>query len=139
MFGTRTLGIGPWDNGYPIGGVGANPHASCAADAGGLIAGAAGVILDRFGWVDPISGEVSNIYTAGFTLGYVLPQPQRLARNGWLAAYWNGGPPAWVQNPGLVLRAGQMVTMLAVGDFWIRFPGGVQAGQQRQAHAAAEE
>ena len=111
--------------GYPIGGIGANPFASLTAGAP-LTAGINGVVWDRFAWADPISGQISNVYTEGFILGYVLPQPERYGRNGWNLAYWNDE----VANPGLVLRLGQMVTLAAKGDFWTRFPAGAQVGAQ---------
>ena len=126
-----------YGNGYPQGGLGSNPFASvCAPFAGALKAAPGGVVVERFGWADPDTGQVSNVYQPGFIFGIVLPQPQRYARNGWLTAYWNGGPPGYPQNPGLVLRGGQFVALAAVGDFWLRFPLGAQIGAQVWANQA---
>lgn len=95
-----------------------NPYASMVASAAGqMTAGVDGVILGRFGWVDPDTGQVSNVYGgAGQQLGFVMPR-----WGTWAALYCQDG--TWV------LREGLMVTLASRGDFWARFPGGCFAGQ----------
>lgn len=118
-----------YGNGYPEGGLGFNPFASVPAPiAGSLVAGADGVTLNRFGWADPDTGEVSNLYAPSTLFGLVLPQPFRYARNGWNLAYWSAGA--------LILRAGQFVTLAAQGDFWVRFAAGASVGAQVFANPA---
>jgi hypothetical protein len=117
------LEIGPYGDGYSDCGRGYNPFACVPSPlAFAPVAGPDGVSLNRFGWLDPDTGEVSNIYEAGALLGLILPQPYRYARNGWNLAYWSAGA--------LILRSGQMVTLAAQGDFWVRFAGGAMPGQQ---------
>ena len=107
-----------------------NPYASVASPTPhAAVAGPSGVVFNRFGWLDPDSGQVSNVYAPATLLGLVLPQPFRYARNGWMLAYWD---PA----RGLVLRSGMMITLAAQGDFWVRFPLGAQVGQQVWANQA---
>ena len=84
--------------------------------AGQLTAGPNGATLGRFGWVDPDTGQVSNVYSAGQQLGFVMPR-----WGTWAALYCQEG--TWV------LREGLMVTLASRGDFWARFPAGCSPGQ----------
>jgi hypothetical protein len=99
-----------------------NPLATVPAGNGQLTAGVNGCIFGRFGFADPNSGQVSNSFAPGQTIGFVLPQWFRFARNGWNLAYW--------EACALVLRQGMSVVLAAAGDFWARFCGGAQAGQK---------
>ena len=102
---------------------GRGPFASVPSEPGGHTAGVNGVTIGRFGWADPISGQVSSFLIGpNQVLGFVLPQRDRYARNLWNLAYWNAGA--------LILRKGMQVVLAAVGEFWARFPSGCSVGQQ---------
>jgi hypothetical protein len=88
----------------------------------GLTAGPNGVAFCRFAWVDPATGQCSNVYQAGAALGIVLPQYARVARNGWNVAFQN-----W-PDPTLILRSGMMVDLMTQGNIWLRFAGGATIG-----------
>lgn len=94
-----------------------NPFASMLAGEGELAAGAAGVIVSRFAWADPITGQVSNTRMANGRLGFVLP-----VWGPWTRIYCDAG--LWI------LRSGQRITLAVKGDFWCRFMGGAAAGQK---------
>lgn len=122
------------------------PYASFPAGNSGLVAGSSGVILGRFGWA--ADGIVSNAYSAGAILGFVLPVYD--AWN-WQRAYPSF--PAWQQKnqsgysvdpvvnnntfPVLVLRSGQQVVLGSVGDFVTPFQYGIQTGAQVYADPAS--
>jgi hypothetical protein len=118
------LGALQYGSGYPQqGGIGFNPYASVPAPlARSWLAGAAGVALNRFAWGDPASGLVANVYEPATLFGLAIPQPYRVARNGWNLAYWN--------QRALILRQGMGLVLAAIGDFWVRFPGGAIVGSQ---------
>jgi hypothetical protein len=109
-------------------GFGRAPFAAYIAGPGGVVAGPDGVALGIFGWVDPASLQVSNLFTSGFQLGFVLP-----VFNGW---NWqrvyrqcppvpcSGAPTLWILRPGL----GCVIAVQ--GDFLTQFPEGAQAGAQ---------
>src|ERR1035441_534105 len=98
---------------YPFEGAiaGRGPFASVPSEPGGHTAGVNGVIIGRFGWADPVSGQVSSsLLGPNQVLGFVLPQRDRYARNLWNLAYWNAGA--------LTLRKGVPLVLAAVGEFW---------------------
>lgn len=114
-----------------------SPIATLPACAGALTAGVAGVSFDRFAWADPVLGLVSNTYTAGFTLGFVMPQKLRYARNGWNLAAWSNAPTPGLPPPApssapatLILRQGMMVNLAVQGDFSMLFQTPTPAGAQ---------
>jgi len=93
-----------------------NPYASASAGAQQMTAAPGGVILSRFGWADPDSGQVSNVFSRGARLGWVCP-----TRGTWARVYWNGF--AWA------LRQGLGCVLAVLGDFHAQFCLGAQAGQ----------
>ena len=106
---------------------GRGPFASVPSEPGGHTAGVNGVTIGRFGWADPVSGQVSSsLIGPNQVLGFVLPQRDRYARNLWNLAYWNAGA--------LTLRKGVPLVLAAVGEFWTRFPLGCSIGQQVYAN-----
>jgi hypothetical protein len=94
-----------------------NPYASLLSTAApGLVVGPTDIATGRFGWADPVTGEVSNTYTAGFPIGIVIP------RFGlWSLGYCQFG--VWY------VRSGKPITLAARGDFYVRFSNGAMIGQ----------
>lgn len=99
------------------------PFASLPAEGAALQAGPAGVALGLFGWADPVAGVLTNLFTAGFQLGFVLP-----TFNGWnwQRAYIQCGFPF----PLKILRAGMPVVLAVSGNFRTKFPQGGVAGSR---------
>jgi hypothetical protein len=119
----RLSGAGTPFNWPAANGHGRAPFTSFPAGPGSPVAGALGVAISQFGWVDPIAGLVSNQFTAGFFLGFVLPVPELLI------------PP--LRYPMLTyscgvwtLRPGMRCVIASQGDFVTRFPLGAQVGSQ---------
>jgi hypothetical protein len=112
-------------------GFGRQPYASLVAGAARLTAAATtGVAAGQFGWADPVTGQVANVFTAGWALGFVLPPRQWW---NWQRAYTQRGP---FGPPQLILRPGTEVIVAAAGDFLTLFPFGAQAGNRVYADPA---
>ena len=108
---------------------GANPRATRVPPivGGANIAGAAGVTVGRFAWVDATTGQVSNQNpgTANAQIGFV-------SRTGQTPALIT----AWLSSASLVVQSGLEITLHNTGDFWGRFSaslgnaGGATIGQK---------
>lgn len=101
---------------------------SALAGPGGFVAPAGGTIQGRFGWGNVPAGTVSNTrVAAGDQLGLVLPLRARSGAGvvgwGWSWEFFDPAVNAFR------IRAGLMVTLMAAGDFWLRFVGGAYAGE----------
>lgn len=118
----------PFQN-YEAIGYDRQPFACYSAGLNQLQATASGLMMGVFGWADPAAGLVSNAYTAGFVLGFVLP-----TFNGW---NWQrcypycydpsvSGPPI----SGMILRGGMPLVLAVQGDFYTPFINGATAGAQ---------
>ncbi len=109
-----------------------NPITSFPAGFGALTAGPNGVILGRFGWIIQPSGQVSNLFTPGALLGFVLPT-YRMAD--WQRVYWTADPASQCCGPQVpVLRSGNGVILATQGDFCTTFAEGAQAGDHVYAN-----
>jgi hypothetical protein len=93
------------------------PNASLIAGPWAITAGADGVAIGRFGWVNPSSGQVANVLLEGAALGFVLPV---LNMYNWQRAYPCKGS--------MILRKGMAAVVAAQGVFHTRFPFGALAG-----------
>lgn len=100
------------------------PFTSLSAGPGALAAGVDGILLGRFGWADPQTGQCSNARTDGALIGFVLPVVQ----------FWNFQRVRPTRDaagyPVLELRAGLPCVLASTGDFYARFPFPAQAGSQ---------
>lgn len=123
------------------------PFASLAAGGNAWTAGPAGLTVACFGWADPTNGQVSNAYSAGALLGWVLPlynlwnwqRAYRLPPNAnllpapVLSRITGYTPPPAVpalSYPVYVLRPGSQCVLAAVGDFDATFALGACALDQ---------
>ncbi len=86
-----------------------NPRASVDAGQGALIAGAAGVSIGRFAWMDSQQLTVASTGT-GAPTGFVHREQQGLTTT-FLAEYGN------------VIPSGFMVTLMKSGDYFVKNEG----------------
>lgn len=117
--GARLAGAGTPFNWPQSIGYTRQPNACLITGPWAITAGPDGVAIARFGWIDPDSGEVSNVLEAGAALGFVLPVPNLY---NWQRAYPQAGA--------IILRPGMACAIAAQGVFRTRFPLGAEAGSQ---------
>jgi len=97
----------------------ANPYPSTLGFPGALVSNVPGTIQGRFGWASAATGQVNNTrLAASDQIGIVIPR--RLT--GWSWQFFDPAVNAWRVRPGLNL------TMVRLGNFWLRFAGGAYPG-----------
>lgn len=96
----------------------ANPRASMLSIGSQLVAGAAGVIVGRFGRALVADGTITNGKPAGASRVGFIHRDQPALITGWL------------QQSTMMVQAGLEMTMFDMGDFWARFAGGATVGQK---------
>ena len=103
----------------------ANPRWNVLAGPGGLVAGAFGVTVGRFAWVDPANGQTVNNFGTGAPSGFVHREQQALITT-YLAESSN------------LVRQGFDVTLMSGGDFWVKNDGSnaVTVGMKAYANYA---
>ncbi len=106
-------------NQYPAPGVeggfaSTNPHATFLAGEAALVAGASGVTVGRFAWVD--GGVASNAGT-GAPSGFVHRDEQ-------------ASITTWLGKASNVIQAGREITLMTAGDFWARTSTAATRGQK---------
>lgn len=108
----------PLFNGY-----GRPPYASVDAGPFALTAGANGLAIGAFAWIDPATGQSFNAEISGGKFGFVLPIP------------WLGDPEVATLScangfPQRILRPGMACVIAAIGEFRALFPQGAKVGMQ---------
>lgn len=93
-----------------------NPRASVLAGAGGLVAGASGVTVGKFAWVDPSDGVTT--YSRG---------TQGAAPNGFVHREMNALITAYLAESSMTIPQGFPVTLFNEGDFFARVTGSTAA------------
>lgn len=97
-----------------------NPRQSVLAGPGGIVAGALGLIVGRFAWlqpapVDPNSAPtIANNFGAGLPAGIVHREQQGLITT-------------YLANAGMLIPQGFAATLFKVADFWVKNDGSTQA------------
>ncbi|MGF6806284.1 hypothetical protein OKW30_001410 [Paraburkholderia sp. Clong3] len=99
-----------------------NPRATVNAGEAALIAGANGVTVGRFAWLDPVDRRRVNSYGAGEPSGFVRRDQQALI-TAFLAEY------------GLVMPVGSPITLFSAGGFWVRNDGDATSARDQPAYA----
>ena len=106
-----------------------NPRFAVPAGPGGLIAGAAGVTIGRFAWIntsdeDPDNAaQLVNSFGVGPVGGFV-----HRAQQGLITQY--------LAETGMVIPSGFMVTLFNGGDFWVKNEGTTEAVPGQVCYAA---
>jgi hypothetical protein len=84
-----------------------NPRATCIAGPGALVAGAAGVTVGRFGWIDPATQTLVANTGAG--------KP-----NGFVGNHHNALITTYLAETSMVIPGGFEMALWAYGDFWMK-------------------
>lgn len=87
-----------------------------------------GTIQGRFGWASAADGLVTNTRRAASDqLGVVLPYQARSGADvigaGWSWQFFDAAVKAWR------IRQGLPITLMPVGEFWLKFAGGAFTGE----------
>ena len=82
----------------------ANPRAAVVSPESGFVAGAAGVTVGRFAWIDAVTGLVSNTGT-GKPDGFIHREQQALIS-------------VYLAETSNVVPQGFPVTVMRTGDYW---------------------
>ena len=99
-----------------------NPRASVNAGPGGLVAGAAGVYVGRFGWRDP--GNLQSVLNTGFG-----------APTGFIDRRQQGLNTTYLLDASMFIPAGFGMTLMKEGDYWVVNDGSSQAQPGQTAFA----
>jgi hypothetical protein len=96
-----------------------NPITTFDAGPGGLVAGAAGVIVGNFAWVSPPTdpngtAQIANSFGVGNTAGFVYNVTQAL-------------DTIFLSGAGMVIPQGLPVALATHGDFWVVNSGSTEA------------
>lgn len=104
-----------------------NPRATVVAGAGGLIAGAAGVTVGRFAWVDP--GDQCTV-----TNGVPAAAPNS-APDGWVHRAQEALITAYLAETSMVIPAGKQMELMAAADGYFRNDGSTTAIRGQKVYA----
>lgn len=105
-----------------------NPRASVLAGPGGIVAGAAGLLVGLFAWLSytGVDGNdapaIANNFGAGVPAG-IVPRNQQ------------GLNTVYLQESSMLIPAGLQVTLMNDGDFWVVNNGSTQALVGQKAYA----
>lgn len=95
----------------------ANPRASVIAGPNQLVADTTnGATIGRFGWMDSTSTEVSNAGSG--------------APDGFVANELQASITTWLANHGMLIQAGEPITLFNQGDFWVKTLTTATVGQK---------
>lgn len=107
-------------------GFGRQPFASLTCGPFGPVAGPQGLAIGAFCWLDPATGQATNVQSEGTLMGLVLPLANRY--NLWERVYTQypveGIPPF----PQQIIRPGIACVIASSGVFSPKFPNGGEAG-----------
>lgn len=95
----------------------ANPRASYPAGPGGLVAGTGGVTVGYFAWVSTSDGITVTNAGSGAPQGFVANTLQASITT-WLAEY------------SYIIPAGEPVTLMTAGDYWVKTGTTATVGQK---------
>lgn len=108
-------------------GYGRQPFVSMPSGAWMCVAGPDGLAVGAFCWVDPDTGEASNVQAEGALLGFALPvaNPYNLWERAFIRAPCGLNP--FAQQ---IVRPGVQCVIAIAGDFIVKFPQGGAAGSK---------
>jgi hypothetical protein len=101
----------------------ANPRVSVDAGPGALVAGAAGVTVGRFAWMDPANQQLVSNTGNGAPTGFVSREQQALIT-------------AFLAEASSVIPPGMPITLHSAGGFWVKNDGSTEVAIGQKAYAA---
>lgn len=100
-----------------------NPRVTVDAGPGALVAGAAGLTVGRFAWMDPANQQLVTNNGAGAPTGFVARMMQALITQ-------------FLGESTMVIPSGQPVTLFSGGGFWAKNDGATEALVGQKAYAS---
>lgn len=105
-----------------------NPRVTVDAGPGGLVAGASGVTVGRFCWLDMSHVDPDNAATIVNCVGYGAPA-------GFIARNMQALNTTYLSEAGMTVPGGFPVTAFSHGGFWVKNNGSTQALVGNKAYA----
>ena len=106
-----------------------NPRHSVLAGPGGIVAGAAGLTVGRFAWLQSAPVDANSAPTIANNFGFGLP-------SGLLARTQQALITTYLSNASMLVPAGFSGTLFKQGDFWVKNDGATQALYGQKAFAS---
>lgn len=106
-----------------------NPRQSVLAGPGGLVAGAAGVTVGRFAWLQSAPVDTNSAPTIVNNFGFGLPA-------GLVHRGQQGLITTYLANAGMLIPQGFALTLFKVVDMWVKNDGATQALFGQKAFAS---
>lgn len=100
-----------------------NTRTTVLAGPGALVSGQSGVVVGRFAWVDPVTGNTVNSFGQGAPAGFVHNDTQALITN-------------FLGEKTMVVPTGLPVTLHQNGDFWAKNNGLASATVGQKVYAS---
>lgn len=104
-----------------------NPRSTVVAGAGGLVAGAAGVTVARFAWVDP--GDLCTVTNSA------PPAALTSAPDGFVHREQQALITAYLAESSMVIPAGFKMELMAAADLYVKNNGSTQAIRGQKVYA----
>lgn len=106
----------------------ANPRVTYLAGPGGLVAGAAGVVVGKFAWVEPSFGDENATITQSYGTNGAAP-------SGFVHRDQQALIETYLQTASMLIPGGFPVTLHTKGDFWALVTGSTAATNGAQVYA----
>lgn len=104
-----------------------NPRATVDAGPGGLVAGAAGVVVGRFAWLSYNAADTDNAPAQANNFGTASGTSLPAAPAGLVHREQQALITTFLAEFGMTVPAGFPVTLFNAGDFWVKNDGTTQA------------
>lgn len=100
----------------------ANPRSTVDAGQGSFVAGASGLVIGAFAWVDALTNRIANSFGAGAPTGFVQRDQQALIT-------------AYLADNSMVIPPGYPCTLFNAAGFWVLNAGSTTSAIGNKAYA----